>query len=51
MTKERILELVRELFEEAENTVHLPEENVDVPVLEKPLIGFAYNSIRTSVNM
>ncbi len=41
MTKERIFELVRELFEEAENTVHLPEENVDVPVLEKPLVGFA----------
>ena len=41
MTKERLLELVKIRFEEAENTVHLPEENIDVPILEFPLVGFA----------
>ena len=41
MTKERLLELVKIRFEEEENTVHLPEENIDVPILEFPLVGFA----------
>ena len=37
---------IREMFSEifrttTENTIHLPEEDVDVPILEEPVIGFA----------
>ena len=42
ITKEEFLKLVKETFAELpENTVHLPEENVDIAVLEEPLTGFA----------
>ena len=42
ITKEEFPKLVKEAFAELpENTVHLPEENVDIPVLEEPLTGFA----------
>ena len=41
MTNKELLDLVRELFEETENLVHLPAEDVDVPAVEEPLVGFA----------
>ena len=42
MTKERFLQLVKESFAALEdNTGHLPAEDVDIPILEEPLVGFA----------
>lgn len=42
MNNKDILEMMRTIFfDSADNTIHLPEENCDVPVLEEPLIGFA----------
>jgi epoxyqueuosine reductase QueG len=42
MTKERIKELITEIFYGSENNkVHLPEEGADITILEEPLIGYA----------
>ena len=42
MNREEVISLLLDVFRSSlDNTVHLPEENIDVPVLEEPLIGFA----------
>ena len=42
MTDERFYELVKESFAALDgNSVHLPKENADIPVLEAPLVGVA----------
>lgn len=42
MKNEDIRCMISKLFNEtAENIIHLPEENCDVPILEEPLVGFA----------
>ncbi len=42
MKNEDIIRMVNEIFYASDkNTVHLPEENIDIPILEEPLIGFA----------
>ncbi len=42
MKNEDILAMTEAVFRSAEdNVVHLPEENIDVPILEEPLVGFA----------
>ena len=42
MDRNEVISLLMEVFRSTQNnTVHLPEEDADIPVLEEPLIGFA----------
>ncbi|MBR0138399.1 MAG: hypothetical protein IJM15_08300 [Erysipelotrichaceae bacterium] len=42
MRNEDIIELTEKIFHNcSDNTVHLPEEDCDIPILDEPLIGFA----------
>lgn len=42
MRKNNIQEMILDIFHHSEdNLVHLPEENVDIPILEEPLTGYA----------
>lgn len=42
MNHSEIQEMILDIFQVSENNlVHLPDESIDIPILEEPLIGFA----------
>ncbi len=41
MDRKKIFDLMKEVFHASENTVHLPDENKDVTILEEPIMGIA----------
>ena len=42
MDRNEVLSVLMEVFRSTQdNTVHLPEEDVNIPILEEPLVGFA----------
>jgi len=48
MKNEDIIRMVNEIFYASDkNTVHLPEENIDIPILEEPLITLRLQTIRS----
>ncbi|MBR3294791.1 MAG: hypothetical protein IKI62_00845 [Clostridia bacterium] len=41
MDKKKIFDLMKEVFHASDNTVHLPDEDIDVPILEEPIMSIA----------